>query len=62
MDRPETVTRLLKAFDATSDKPLGAGQESDVLAIDDRRVLRIYRGPCDERHLARLATFYARLV
>jgi aminoglycoside phosphotransferase (APT) family kinase protein len=61
MDRPKTVAQLLNAFDVTSDKPLGSGQESDVFAIDDRRVLRLYRGPCDERHLARLATFYARL-
>jgi aminoglycoside phosphotransferase (APT) family kinase protein len=61
MDRPETVAQLLNAFGVTSDKPLGAGQESDVFAIDDRRVLRLYRHPCDERHLARLATFYARL-
>jgi hypothetical protein len=61
MDRRETVAQLLNAFGVTFDKPLGAGQESDVFAIDDRRVLRLYRRPCDERHLARLATFYARL-
>jgi aminoglycoside phosphotransferase (APT) family kinase protein len=61
MDRPETVGQLLNAFSVASDKPLGSGQESDVFAIDDRRVLRLYRHPCDERHLARLATFYARL-
>jgi hypothetical protein len=61
MDRPETVAQLLNAFGVTSDRPLGAGQESDVFAINDRRVLRLYRHPCDERHLARLATFYAGL-
>jgi aminoglycoside phosphotransferase (APT) family kinase protein len=61
MDRPETVGQLLNAFGVASDKPLGSGQESDVFAIDDRRVLRVYRRPCDERHLARLATFYAQL-
>jgi aminoglycoside phosphotransferase (APT) family kinase protein len=61
MNRPETVAQLLNAFGVTSDKPLGSGQESDVFAIDDRRVLRLYRRPLDERHLARLATFYARL-
>jgi hypothetical protein len=52
MNRPETVAQLLNAFGVASDKPLGAGQESDVFAIDDRRVLRLYRRPCDERHLA----------
>jgi hypothetical protein len=41
MDRPETVAQFLKAFDVTSDKTLGSGQESDVFAIDDRRVLRL---------------------
>jgi aminoglycoside phosphotransferase (APT) family kinase protein len=61
MDRPETVGQLLNAFGVAADKPLGSGQESDVFAIDDRHVLRLYRRPCDERHLARLATFYARL-
>jgi aminoglycoside phosphotransferase (APT) family kinase protein len=61
MDRPKTVAQLLNTFGVTSDRPLGSGQESDVFAIDDRRVLRLYRRPCDERHLARLATFYARL-
>jgi hypothetical protein len=61
MNRPESVGRLLNAFGVASDKPLGSGQESDVFAIDGRRVLRLYRRPCDERHLARLATFYARL-
>jgi aminoglycoside phosphotransferase (APT) family kinase protein len=61
MDRPETVAQLLNAFGVTSDRSLGSGQESDVFAIDDRRVLRLYRGPADQRHLARLANFYARL-
>jgi hypothetical protein len=28
-DRPETVAQLLNAFGVTSDKPLGAGQESE---------------------------------
>jgi len=51
----------LNSFGVTSDKPLGSGQESDVFAIDDRRVLRLYRRPSDQRYLARLATFYAAL-
>jgi aminoglycoside phosphotransferase (APT) family kinase protein len=61
MDRPESVAQLLNAFGVTSDRPLGSGQESDVFAVDDRRVLRLYRGPFDQRHPARLANFYARL-
>jgi aminoglycoside phosphotransferase (APT) family kinase protein len=61
VDRPKAVAQLLNVFGATSNRPLGSGQESDVFAIDDRRVLRLYRRPCDQRHLAQLATFYARL-
>jgi aminoglycoside phosphotransferase (APT) family kinase protein len=61
MDRPESVGQLLNAFGVTSGRPLGSGQESDVFAIDDRRVLRLYRGPFDQRHLARLAKFYTQL-
>jgi aminoglycoside phosphotransferase (APT) family kinase protein len=61
MDRPETVAQLLNAFGVTSDRPLGSGQESDVFAIDDRRVLRLYRHPSDQRHLAQLANFYTQL-
>jgi aminoglycoside phosphotransferase (APT) family kinase protein len=61
MDRPESVTRLLNAFSVRFGGPLGSGQESDVFAIDDRRVLRLYRSPCDQRQLARLASFYALL-
>ncbi len=61
MDRPETVARLLNAFGVKFDRPLGSGQESDVFAIDDRRVLRLYRRSSDRRHLARLANFYTRL-
>lgn len=61
MDRRETVAQLLNAFGVTSDRPLGSGQESDVFAIDDRRVLRLYRHPPDQRQLARLANFYALL-
>jgi aminoglycoside phosphotransferase (APT) family kinase protein len=61
MDKPETVARLLNAFGVTSDRPLGSGQESDVFAIDDRRVLRLYRRPPDQQHLAQLANFYTRL-
>jgi aminoglycoside phosphotransferase (APT) family kinase protein len=61
MDRPEIVAQLLNAFAVTSDKPLGSGQESDVFAIDDRRVLRLYRNPSDQQHLGQLANFYTRL-
>jgi aminoglycoside phosphotransferase (APT) family kinase protein len=61
MDRVETVAQLLNAFGVTSDRPLGSGQESDVFAIDDRRVLRLYRHPYDQQHLAQLANFYTRL-
>jgi aminoglycoside phosphotransferase (APT) family kinase protein len=61
MDRPEAVAQLLNTFGVTSGKPLGSGQESDVFAIDDRRVLRLYRRAPDQRHLAQLAIFYARL-
>lgn len=61
MDRRETIAQLLNAFGVTSDRPLGPGQESNVFAIDDRRVLRLYRHPFDQRHLAQLANFYARL-
>jgi hypothetical protein len=39
---------------------LGSGQESDSFAIDDWRVLHLYRRPSDQRHLPRRA-FYARL-
>jgi aminoglycoside phosphotransferase (APT) family kinase protein len=61
MDRPETVAQLLNTFGVTSERPLGSGQESDVFAIDDRRVLRLYRHFSGRQHLAQLASFYARL-
>jgi aminoglycoside phosphotransferase (APT) family kinase protein len=61
MDRRATVAQLLNAFGVTCERPLGSGQESDVFAIDDRRVLRLYRHPSDQRQLAQLANFYARL-
>lgn len=61
LDRATAIAQLLRAFGATSEVPLGSGRDSDVFAIQDDHVLRLYRRSTDQRHLARLADFYARL-
>jgi hypothetical protein len=51
MDRLKTVAQLPDAFGVTSDRPLGSGQESDVFAIVDWRVLRLYRAAASMKFL-----------
>ncbi|GAA1827774.1 PH domain-containing protein [Microlunatus capsulatus] len=43
-DEREGEAEVLTAFGTTRDQLLGAGSESEVFALDEERVLRLYRG------------------
>ena len=52
---------VLKRFSLGEHDLLGAGGESQVYALDDKHILRLYRQPADPEYVASLHEFYRAL-
>lgn len=52
---------MLDPMDVSSDELLGSGGESQVYALDDTRILRLYHNHLPEDYLQQRHTFYAQL-
>lgn len=52
---------VLKRFSLTERDLLGSGGESQVFALSDERLLRLYRARADPKYLTRLRDFYRML-